>query len=600
MMQTSGLNPPVLFQPPVTPSDSLSRGHLKPSSPIRHQHRALVLMGSCMWQGVNGFQCPCSSGSCVSGFDETGAAAFISPSINPRTDLVDELIARVNSYHIIRVNGTPASGKTTVMRLLANKLLEDYGQTTPIYVFSGWDSKEVHRAGGWAAYLKQMTGVRGQDWSAYHAYLLLDEAQQSFWNDELWADLFKSIEPWSSPFIVLFMSYGSPNRGCVGIDEQAHIKTPMTFGSGQCISLRPSKDVGDTGLGRMRFWKPVGLLLDENEAIDVVTRYASTSLQPSPSLTPDLKKGFFLTSNGHVGLLTSLIRVLQDVPPTASKILFSQPLKFFRIVRHYPFTRGLPRSNTLQRSAFARVFKAAIACNGISESSLWTESEELKDALLNICRNGWLHAEETDDDTHYIFASQIHRWYCQCLFTQTAPDNDIAYDTPLRLAVDAIKHFQPRRLSDAPRSLAGASSPLEDQYQKEFYRCLFPILDGHVILSPEYVINLGITKGGTIDFLVARKKWGLELLRDRDRLVEHMKRFESGGQYFSMIQSGDMERYIVLDFTSVPPKKPRPEYRDRLYHVVFSQNYRQVEIIDASDLSIVTSFALMENATPVA
>ena len=65
-------------------------------------------------------------------------------------------------------------------------------------------------------------------------------------------------------------------------------------------------------------------------------------------------------------------------------------------------------------------------------------------------------------------------------------------------------------------------------------------------------------KGGTIDFLIAGKKWGLELLRDRDRLVEHMKMFEAGDQYFSMIQSGEMEQYIVLDFTVMQPTKPRP------------------------------------------
>jgi hypothetical protein len=117
--------------------------------------------------------------------------------------------------------------------------------------------------------------------------------------------------------------------------------------------------------------------------------------------------------------------------------------------------------------------------------------------------------------------------------------------------------FQPCQLSDAPQSLGGNTSPIEDQYQREFYRCLFPILDGHVIMSPESMIKTG-TKGGTIDFLIAQKKWGLELLRDRDRLVEHMERFEPGGQYFSMIQSGNMEQYIVLDFTVAQPVKPRP------------------------------------------
>jgi hypothetical protein len=147
--------------------------------------------------------------------------------------------------------------------------------------------------------------------------------------------------------------------------------------------------------------------------------------------------------------------------------------------------------------------------------------------------------------------------YCHTLFLKITPDNEINYGTLLHLAVDAIMQFQPRKLSDVPRSLVGNLLPLEDQYQKEFYRCLFPILDGHVVMSPEFVIKTG-TKGGTIDFLVAQKKWGLELLRDRDRLVEHMKRFEHGGQYFSMIQSGNMEQYIVLDFTVVQPVKPRP------------------------------------------
>jgi len=117
--------------------------------------------------------------------------------------------------------------------------------------------------------------------------------------------------------------------------------------------------------------------------------------------------------------------------------------------------------------------------------------------------------------------------------------------------------FQPSQLSDPPRSLVGNTLPPEDQYQKEFYRCLFNMLDGHVVTSPEYVVKAGNT-GGTIDFLVTRKKWGLELLRDRDRLVEHMKMFEPDGKYFSMIQSVDMERYIVVDFTVSRPTNPRP------------------------------------------
>ena len=125
------------------------------------------------------------------------------------------------------------------------------------------------------------------------------------------------------------------------------------------------------------------------------------------------------------------------------------------------------------------------------------------------------------------------------------------------MVVDTIKRFGPHRLSDPPRSLLYDTLPLEDQYQKEFYRCLDTLLDGQVVISPEFIAKEGASSG-TIDFLLPFKRWGFELLRDRDRLVAHMERFEDGGQYFDLIQSGDMEQYIVLDFTVTQPKKLRP------------------------------------------
>jgi hypothetical protein len=93
---------------------------------------------------------------------------------------------------------------------------------------------------------------------------------------------------------------------------------------------------------------------------------------------------------------------------TTSKHLFGQPLNLFECIRGYPFTRGLPKSKILQHSATARVFKTAIACDGISEPNF--KDDELKKALENIWRNGWLHAQESNNDVRYVFASTIHRW----------------------------------------------------------------------------------------------------------------------------------------------------------------------------------------------
>jgi hypothetical protein len=94
----------------------------------------------------------------------------------------------------------------------------------------------------------------------------------------------------------------------------------MSFASGQQISLRPDESI-DTDLpiyirsvGGLHTCRPVGLLLKKNEAINVLTQYTSTSGQPSPSLSEDLKIELFLLSNGHAGILIDLADILSRVP----------------------------------------------------------------------------------------------------------------------------------------------------------------------------------------------------------------------------------------------------------------------------------------------
>ncbi|GAB1193886.1 hypothetical protein APSETT444_003121 [Aspergillus pseudonomiae] len=409
-----------------------------------------------------------------------------------RNELVDELIARLKVFHIIRVNGTPASGKTTLMNLMVNKLLES-DPATPVYILTGWKMESVRSANGWAAYLQAQTGISRNQWLTHRGYLFLDEAQQSHWDDQLWAELFKAIELVTQIHIVLFMSYGSPTLGFNGFEKEKYIKTPMVFGREQQIALKPNK-------------------------------------------------------------------------------------RFFDTMRALPFTRGLPPANILQRQGVASVLKDAIACDGVYQSSFENKSRESQEALERIWVNGWLHAETSDNEK--------------------GPDNELAYSSPLILAIEAIKRFRPYQLSDPLRSITDpAPSPYEDQYQKEFYRCLFPLLDGHAIMSPEFLIKTGI-KGGTIDFYVAQKKWRLEVLRNRDGVLEHMQRFEPNGQYYDMIEQGKMEQFIVIDFTNELPKKAHPELQGHLYHVVFSENYRKVRVMDAG-LNEVVCFVLMENSSPV-
>lgn len=82
-------------------------------------------------------------------------------------------------------------------------------------------------------------------------------------------------------------------------------------------------------------------------------------------------------------------------------------------------------------------------------------------------------------------------------------------------------------------------------------------------------------------------QWARELLRDRDRLLGHMEWFEREGRYSSVIESGEIEDYIVLDFAISRPgigvleKKHPVNYERsfcmRLRYIISSSKLRDLQ-----------------------
>lgn len=222
-----------------------------------------------------------------------------------RTELVKEIFERLDNFSIVRINGTPASGKTTLMNLMIKRLLKGSECHEPIYVLIGWEHQRVKNAGGWAKYLEEQTGVNGFKWINHSGYLFLDEAQETYEDSELWAGLFKAVSSYSKCRILLFTSYGSPNRGLEGFDNARFKKTPMIFDPAQQISLKPDYTV-------IPDFNPVGLLLDECESMKLVAdcmkcRHSSVF---TGAITEDFKRGVWQVTQGHAGLITSFCDVL--------------------------------------------------------------------------------------------------------------------------------------------------------------------------------------------------------------------------------------------------------------------------------------------------
>lgn len=139
--------------------------------------------------------------------------------------------------------------------------------------------------------------------------------------------------------------------------------------------------------------------------------------------------------------------------------------------------------------------------------------------------------------------------------------------------------FNPEHLRlSLTRSSDDDNAPLwEAQWQSEFYMATAESLPRDTTISPE--VGRIFDSDGRLDFIVNGKLgWGVELLRNSDRLGKHVARFETGGIYHGMVKAGKVKDWVVLDFCS-PSTTPRPEHKHpRVWRIVYDDTYTSATI----------------------
>lgn len=208
----------------------------------------------------------------------------------PRPQVVAEIFNRALKYRTILVRGTPACGKTVLLRLTHKYVLEQF-PNYKVHTFDGWPqgmSRNESRA-----FIEE--GVGRDPQLAKDSLVLIDDAQSSYYDDYLWSR-FKMLEMDSALF-VLFSSYGSPGR----YPAEVKTGTPPIFCPAQRINLQHESSNDDE--------KPVRILLDNYEAHDLLSRIILS--QPiRPTLTNDLVDYVISISGGHAGALAGLIETI--------------------------------------------------------------------------------------------------------------------------------------------------------------------------------------------------------------------------------------------------------------------------------------------------
>jgi len=153
---------------------------------------------------------------------------------------------------LFQVQGTPASGKTALRKLLHAHILS---QVPPpiVYVFETWPKKDPETLEDYVGRIRRTVTNYPDPDKNHTTFLLFDEAQDTYWDEWLWNSFFKSA-PDLGYRVILFCSYGSrPVNHEIGI--------PLSMPPNTRISLWPKDGEG------------IGLLLDQLEFDEVVERF---------------------------------------------------------------------------------------------------------------------------------------------------------------------------------------------------------------------------------------------------------------------------------------------------------------------------------------
>lgn len=113
--------------------------------------------------------------------------------------------------------------------------------------------------------------------------------------------------------------------------------------------------------------------------------------------------------------------------------------------------------------------------------------------------------------------------------------------------------------------------PPEAQFQDELYRALHLVTGGKCNIHSEF----SYTSRGRLDFFLKKKQWGIEVMREGDRLQNHIERFEPQGAYGSWSLVKD---WVILDFrhTQPPASEQRGKKHFQRIWIIFLLIYLQM------------------------
>jgi hypothetical protein len=209
-------------------------------------------------------------------------------SLDPRTKLVTGLIEMLDLHGVVHIRGTPATGKTELLRLVHLHLCRSGKSAVR---FTRWPVPTEREGLTWEGILTSRCRVPETELLTSSIYILVDEAQSSYYDVDLWNDGLKSVAgrlPRADGIkFLMACSYGSPGSGTWKWNI-----TPQFFPPKHHLSLLPTDKV------------PLGLFLTDEEFRAFVDTWETRG---QPKFALDLRQRLRRVTSGHIGALVGLL-----------------------------------------------------------------------------------------------------------------------------------------------------------------------------------------------------------------------------------------------------------------------------------------------------
>ncbi|KAK1139000.1 hypothetical protein N8T08_001579 [Aspergillus melleus] len=231
------------------------------------------------------------------------------PKYCQRTETVTKLLQLSETFPVVHIRGTPATGKSILAELLKDALER---QGTSVIFRTKWDplvSANEHRVAVESAFYEQVAKESLYPGFFPNGVLIVDEAQGTY-SDVLFWDVFlkylSTRELMNNRVrVFLFCCYGSPSTGA----DRDEAMTPHRLAEEQRVTLTPQSLPGSP---------QIGLFYDEREFLEVISRIEG-EYQECFRLTDDAKSYLRMLTSGHAGCLWSLINCIYNAHRSSMK-----------------------------------------------------------------------------------------------------------------------------------------------------------------------------------------------------------------------------------------------------------------------------------------